>query len=67
MGATQHCGLTGNIPDFRKSVRTITLNPVAEWLYWHMNWHTEHHMFAGVPCYNLAALHYAVKVGLWPE
>ena len=26
-----------------------------------MNWHTEHHMFAGVPCYNLKALHDAVK------
>ena len=21
-----------------------------------MNWHTEHHMFAGVPCYNLKKL-----------
>lgn len=21
-----------------------------------MNWHTEHHMYAGVPCYNLKAL-----------
>ena len=26
-----------------------------------MNWHTEHHMFAGVPCYHLPALHRAVK------
>ena len=25
-------------------------------LYWHMNWHAEHHMYAGVPCYNLKAL-----------
>ena len=21
-----------------------------------MNWHTEHHMFTGVPCYNLKKL-----------
>ena len=21
-----------------------------------MNWHTEHHMYAGVPCYNLSRL-----------
>ena len=25
-----------------------------------MNWHLEHHMFAGVPCYNLKKLHKAV-------
>lgn len=57
VGLTQHCGLRENTPDFRKSVRSITLNPLVEFLYWHMNWHTEHHMFAGVPCYNLKALH----------
>jgi fatty acid desaturase len=22
-----------------------------------MNWHIEHHMYAGVPCYNLRKLH----------
>jgi len=26
-----------------------------------MNWHTEHHMYAGVPCYNLRALHEEIK------
>ena len=26
-----------------------------------MNWHTEHHMYAAVPCYNLAKLHQAVE------
>lgn len=57
VGLTQHCGLRENVPDFRKSVRSITLNPLIEFLYWHMNWHTEHHMYAGVPCYNLKKLH----------
>jgi fatty acid desaturase len=33
------------------------VNPLAEFLYWRMNWHTEHHMFAGVPCYNLKKLY----------
>jgi fatty acid desaturase len=61
VGLPMHCGLRDNVPDFRKCVRTITLNPIVEFLYWHMNWHTEHHMFAGVPCYNLAKLHQAVK------
>ncbi|MGB1105642.1 MAG: fatty acid desaturase [Candidatus Puniceispirillaceae bacterium] len=59
VGVPMHCGLKSSDTDFRKSVRTITLDPVSEFLYWHMNWHLEHHMFAGVPCYNLKALHQA--------
>ena len=58
---TQHCGLKENDTDFRKSTRSIVLNPVLEFLYWRMNWHTEHHMFAGVPCYNLKKLHNMVR------
>ena len=60
VGMTQHCGLKQNDSDFRKSVRSIRINAVLEFLYWRMNWHTEHHMFAGVPCYNLKKLHNAV-------
>ena len=76
VGLPMHCGLRDNVPDFRLCVRTIKLDPVSEFLYWRMNWHTEHHMFAGVPCYNLARLHRAVKddmpeprtvVGAWRE
>jgi fatty acid desaturase len=57
LGMTQHCGLKENDSDFRKATRSIKVNPLAEFLYWHMNWHTEHHMFAGVPCYNLEKLY----------
>lgn len=60
VGMTQHCGLRDNVPDFRKSVRSFTLNPVASFLYWRMNWHTEHHMYAGVPCYNLKKLYHEI-------
>tara|TARA_B100001123_G_scaffold328661_1_gene369987 strand:+ start:1175 stop:2320 length:1146 start_codon:yes stop_codon:yes gene_type:complete len=56
MSTTQHCGLRDNVPDFRKSTRSITLNTFFEFIYWHMNWHIEHHMYAGVPCYNLKKL-----------
>ncbi len=56
LGTTQHCGLRENSHDFRLNTRSIRLNPLMEFLYWHMNWHTEHHMYAGVPCYNLKAL-----------
>lgn len=57
VGLPQHCGLMENTTDFRKSTRSMKLNPAIEFLYWHMNWHTEHHMYAGIPCYNLKKLH----------
>ncbi len=57
VGLPQHRGLQENVTDFRKSVRSMKLNPLLEFLYWRMNWHTEHHMYAGVPCYNLKKLH----------
>lgn len=59
--ATQHIGLVDEYPDFRVCCRTFYLGPVVQFLYWHMNYHTEHHMFAGVPCYNLALLHRYIK------
>merc|ERR1712176_668642 len=57
MGHTQHCVLPQSVPDFRISTRSLTLDPISEFLYWHMNWHIEHHMFAAVPCYNLKQVH----------
>lgn len=76
LGMTQHCGLKENDNDFRKATRSVKVNPLAEFLYWHMNWHTEHHMFAGVPCYNLKKLYNEIAdqmpeprtlVGAWRE
>ena len=76
VGAPMHCGLRSDVSDFRKCVRTITLDPISEFLYWHMNWHLEHHMFAAVPCYNLKKLYEAVSedmpkprtlIGSWKE
>ena len=58
---TQHVGLQDNAPDFRLCTRTFMLNPVLRFLYWNMNFHIEHHMYAAVPCYNLAKLHAAIK------
>ena len=57
---TQHVGLQDNAPDFRLCTRTFLLNPVIRFLYWHMNFHIEHHMYAGVPCYHLRQLHAAI-------
>jgi len=63
---TQHIGLQDNVPDFRLCCRTFTVNPLVQFLYWHMNFHTEHHMYAAVPCYNLARLHRAILHDLPP-
>jgi fatty acid desaturase len=59
--SSQHIGLTDEVPDFRLNSRTILLNPVVQFLYWHMNYHIEHHMFAAVPCYKLGRLHRAIR------
>ena len=66
VGLTQHCGLRDDVPDFRKNTRSISLNPLAEFLYWRMNWHIEHHMYAGVPCYNLKKLYREIAADM-PE
>ena len=76
VGSCQHCGLKSSTPDFRKNTRSITLDPFSEFLFFHMNWHIEHHMFAAVPCYNLKKCHQVTKdympeprslVGAWKD
>ncbi|MEE2708172.1 MAG: fatty acid desaturase [Gemmatimonadota bacterium] len=59
--AAQHTGLQDKVEDYRLCCRTIYLNPVLRFLYWHMNYHTEHHMYAAVPCYKLGRLHRLIK------
>jgi len=63
---TQHIGLQDKVPDFRLCCRTVILNPVVAFLFWEINYHMEHHMFAAVPCYNLKALHEAVRYDVPP-
>ncbi len=63
---TQHIGLQDNVPDFRLCCRTFTLNLLVRFLYWHMNYHTEHHMYAAVPCYKLGQLHRLIQHDLPP-
>ena len=66
LNETQHIGLVKETPDFRLCCRTILLNPFLRFLYWNMNYHTEHHMYAAVPCYNLGRLHRAIARDLPP-
>ncbi|WOO39295.1 fatty acid desaturase [Rubellicoccus peritrichatus] len=63
---TQHVGLQDHTTDFRLNSRTFYTNPVFRFLYWNMNYHIEHHMYASVPCYNLSKLHEAIKSELPP-
>jgi fatty acid desaturase len=58
---TQHIGLQDKVEDFRLCCRTIRLNPFVQFLYFHMNYHTEHHMYASVPCYHLARLRTVIE------
>ncbi len=76
VGEPMHTGLRDNVPDFRLCCRTITLDPFSRFIYWYMNYHTEHHMYAAVPCYNLPRLAAAIAsdmpaprsvVGAWAE
>ena len=64
VGSCQHCGLMASVPDFRKNTRSLYLPKFIEFLFFYMNWHIEHHMFAAVPCYNLRALHEATKANM---
>jgi len=63
---TQHIGLQDDVSDFRLCCRTFTINPVLQFLYWHMNYHIEHHMYAAIPCYRLGRLHRLIQHDLPP-
>ena len=59
-------GLCSDVPDFRCCCRTVLLGPVTRFLYWHMNYHVEHHMYPSVPFYNLRKLRRAIAADLPP-
>ncbi len=60
-GAIQHTGLGYDIPDWRVICHTVKLGPLGRYLYWNMNYHTEHHMYAAVPFFNLPKLRAAIE------
>jgi MocE subfamily Rieske [2Fe-2S] domain protein len=60
-GLTQHAGLAENVLDHRLNCRTVRMNLINRYLYWNMNYHTEHHMFPLVPYHALPRLHEVVK------
>ena len=56
INVTQHLAAKFDTKDHRLSTHTVILNPIFSFLYWHMEYHTEHHMFPMVPSYNLKKL-----------
>ena len=54
-------GLPEDVKDHRYTTRSVRLNPVFSFLYWHMEYHVEHHMFPSVPSYNLPKLSNLIK------
>ena len=54
-GIHQHANCEANHPDFRKSCGDAILDPISSILFWHMEFHIEHHMYASIPCYRLKA------------
>lgn len=56
LASAQHCGRPVATHDFRDNSRTVLLPAWLSFFYWNMNYHVEHHMYPGVPCYRLPAL-----------
>lgn len=61
VGFPQHAGLKSDIDDFRYLCRTMVIGPVPAYLYWNMNYHTEHHMYPAVPFWQLPELHRLIQ------
>jgi Na+-transporting NADH:ubiquinone oxidoreductase subunit F len=66
-GITQHAGLAEDTVDHRLNSRSIRMNRLHRYLYWNMNFHTEHHMFPSVPFHSLPALSEALKEDFPPQ
>lgn len=66
-GITQHAGLAEDTVDHRLNSRSIRMNRLHRFLYWNMNFHTEHHMFPTVPFHALPALSAATRADFPPQ
>ncbi len=67
LALAQHFGMKSNVDDFRLNCRTVLLHPFLSFLYWQMNYHMEHHMYPGVPFYNLKRLRNKLEYNLPPS
>ena len=46
------------------NTRTVLTNPLVRWFTWNMPFHTEHHVYPGVPFHKLPALHKKMQIFL---
>lgn len=63
---TQHVGLEQNVYDHRLICRNVRVDPITSFLYWNMQYHTEHHMFPTIPFHALRKLNKKIKHQLPP-
>lgn len=61
LALSQHYKLENDVDDFSRNSRSIEIPYIIEFLYSNMNYHIEHHMYPGVPYYNLRKLHVILK------
>ena len=52
----EHYGRPQVPNDILRNTRTTRAGPILRWLMWNMPYHTEHHLFPGVPFHRLSAL-----------
>ena len=55
----EHLGLP-HVEDTTLNTRSTRTNAFMRWMAWNMQYHTAHHTFPGVPCYNLKGLDKAI-------
>ena len=53
---TEHTGMP-NEADILTNTRSISSNPLLDWLAWNMPYHTAHHTYPAVPFFRLPQLH----------
>lgn len=58
---TMHSARQPEVDDFRLCCRTVRVDPITSFLYWHMEYHTEHHAYANIPCYRLKKFYELTK------
>ncbi|MDD5674080.1 MAG: fatty acid desaturase, partial [Chitinivibrionales bacterium] len=66
-GVHQHTACEANTADFKLACGDAILDPLTSFLYWRMEYHTEHHMYAGIPCYNLKKFSRFIAAQLPPK
>lgn len=59
-GLAEHLGTPGD-GDAIARTRTVTSNKLVSFLMINLNYHLEHHLFPGIPWYNLPRLHHLLR------